>query len=291
MEWFKDMNVLAFLRDAGKHFSITPLLQRDYIAKRIGQEGSGISYTEFSYTILQGLDYLYLYDRYGCNLQLGGSDQWGNCVSGVDLVRKARGIEVHAITLPLIINKSTGRKFGKSEDDALWLDEKKTSAYRFYQFWLNVEDDSVENVLKIFTELSKTQIDEIMAEFKTNKGDRIAQKTLAYLVTKTVHGQKRTDEVKAATEVLFGKGNFQDLGKKEKQILVNELTVAKATDDLPQTIVDAGLASSKSEARNFLTSGAIYINGQKAGPKNLHLFVNGDNLVRRGKNSFAIVRK
>ena len=291
MDWLKDMNILDFLRDIGKHFSITPLVQRDYIAKRIGKSGSGISYAEFSYTILQGLDYLYLHDKFGCNLQLGGSDQWGNCLSGVELIRKVRGAEVHAIMLPLIINKSTGRKFGKSEEDAIWLDEKKTTPYKFYQFWLNLDDEGIEGVLKIFTELNKSEIDLVMAEFNTDKSGRLAQKTLADHVTKLVHGKKRADEVRAATEVLFGKGDFQELDKKEKHILSSELNVIRATDDLPQVIVDAGLASSKSEARNFLNAGAIYINGQKAGPKNLHLFVKGDNLLRRGKNSFAIVKK
>jgi tyrosyl-tRNA synthetase len=291
LDWMKEINALDYLRDVGKYFSMTPLVQRDYIAKRIGEGGSGISYTEFSYTILQGLDYLYLYDKYGCELQLGGSDQWGNCLSGVELIRRARGAEVHVMTLPLIVDKTTGKKFGKSEKGAIWLDEKKTSLYKFYQFWLNIDDEAVEGALRIFTELSKDQIDQVMAEFKTDKGDRLAQKTLAYQTTRIVHGQKRADEIKTATDALFGKGEYLKLSKDEKKILRNELPLASATDDLPEVIANAGLASSKSEARKFLEAGAIYINGQKAGPKNLHLFVKGDNLLRRGKNSFAIVEK
>jgi tyrosyl-tRNA synthetase len=291
LDWMKEINALDYLRDVGKYFSMTPLVQRDYIAKRIGEGGSGISYTEFSYTILQGLDYLYLYDKYGCELQLGGSDQWGNCLSGVELIRRARGAEVHVMTLPLIVDKTTGKKFGKSEKGAIWLDEKKTSLYKFYQFWLNIDDEAVEGALRIFTELNKDQIDQVMAEFKTDKGDRLAQKTLAYQTTRIVHGQKRADEIKTATDALFGKGEYLKLSKDEKKILHNELPITPATEDLPEVIANAGLASSKTEARKFLEAGAIYVNGQKAGPKNLHLFVKGDNLLRRGKNSFAIVEK
>ncbi|MEK7153917.1 MAG: tyrosine--tRNA ligase, partial [Patescibacteria group bacterium] len=137
LDWTKDLKVIDFLRNIGKHFSMTPLVQRDYIAKRIGEDGAGISYSEFSYTLLQGMDYLHLYDEFGVTLQLGGSDQWGNCLSGVELVRKARGAEAHVITLPLIMNKATGKKFGKSEEGAVWLDPERTSPTQFYQFWIN----------------------------------------------------------------------------------------------------------------------------------------------------------
>ncbi len=290
IDWLKDVKLLPFLRDVGKHFGMTSLVQRDYIATRIG--GSGISYTEFSYTLLQGYDYLHLYDKYGCSLQIGGSDQWGNCLSGVELVRKARGAEVHAITLPLVINKSTGKKFGKSEDGAVWLDPKKTSVYAFYQFWLNIDDEGVEGYLKIFTELDKPAIDLTMAEFNANRGNRLAQRVLAYEVTKLVHGKQRADEIQKVTAALFGETNFVELDKKEKKILADELGVTKETpDDMAQTLVDAGLAKSKKEARTFLEAGAIYVNEQKAGPNNLHLFVSGYNLVKRGKNSFAIIEK
>lgn len=291
LDWTKDIKLLPFLRDIGKHFSMTPLVQRDYIAQRIGEGGAGISFTEFSYTLLQGYDYLHLYDHHGVALQLGGSDQWGNCLSGVELIRKARGAEAHVITLPLIINKTTGKKFGKSEEGAIWLDEHKTGVYEFYQFWLNADDDGVETYLKIFTELDKPTIELAVAEFKADPGKRMAQRVLAYEVTKLVHGEKRADEVKKVTEVLFGEGDFRDLEKDAVNILKHELPVVHASDDLPQILVDAGLAASKSEARAFLANGAISVNGQKAGPENLNLFVKGNNLVRRGKNSFAIVEK
>ncbi len=291
LEWTKDIKLLPFLRDIGKHFSMTPMVQRDYIAKRIGEGGAGISYTEFSYSLLQGYDYLHLYDTYGCTLQLGGSDQWGNCLSGVELIRKMRGTEAHVITLPLIVNKATGKKFGKSEEGAIWLDEAKTSVFKFYQFWLNVDDESVEAYLKIFTELDQPAITLTMAEFESNRTLRMAQRVLAYEVTKIVHGKKRADEAVAATKVLYGEGDFLELGKNEMHVLRHELVVVKAHNDLPQILVEAGLASSKSEARSFLQAGAISINGQKAGPENLDLFVKGNNLLKRGKNNFAIAEK
>lgn len=292
LDWLKDVKLMPFLRDIGKHFSMTPLVQRDYIAKRIGDEAGGISYTEFSYTLLQGYDYLHLFDRHDCRLQLGGSDQWGNCLSGVELIRKARGATVHAITFPLIINQATGKKFGKSEDGAIWLDEKKTSVYKFYQFWLNVNDQWVESYLKIFTDFDKPAVEVLMAEFDANRGGRIAQRALAYEVTKLVHGKKRADEIVKLTDIVFAGGDFHALARDQMNILKKELPVGKAADnDFPQTLVNSGLASSKAEARQFLASGAIFVNNQKAGPQNLDLLVKGNNLVRRGKNNFAIVEK
>jgi tyrosyl-tRNA synthetase len=289
LDWTKDMTVIEFLRDIGKHFSMTPLVQRDYIAKRIGDGGAGISYTEFSYTLLQGMDYLHLYDTYGVTLQLGGSDQWGNCLSGVELIRKARGVETHVITQPLVIDKTTGKKFGKSEAGAVWLDPAKTSVYKFYQFWLNVDDEEVENYLKIFTELDKETIDGVMSNFNQDRVSRLAQKTLAYEVTKIVHGVERAEAVRRASEVLFGQGDFLELGAEELALLKEELPVVRANDDLAQVIVDAGLAASKTEARNFMASGAISINGNRVDGDTANPFQDGDNLLRRGENSFAIV--
>jgi tyrosyl-tRNA synthetase len=290
LDWTKRLTVIEFLRDIGKHFSMTPLIQRDYIAKRLGEEGTGISYAEFSYTILQGMDFLHLYDEYGCTLQLGGSDQWGNCLSGVDLIRRARGAEAHVITLPLVINKATGKKFGKSEDGAVWLDPEKTSVFKFYQFWLNADDEGVEGYLKIFTELDKPEVDRVMQEFSQNKGARLAQKTLAYEVTKLVHGSDRADEAKRATEVLFGGISPNELGKHEWDMLKQELAVVPASprDGLVSLLVEAGLASSNTEAARFLGSGAVSVNGEKAGPDTANL-ARGNNLVKRGKNSFAVI--
>ncbi len=291
LDWFKDMTVLEFLRDVGKHFSMTPLVQRDYIARRIGEDGAGISYTEFSYTLLQGYDFLHLYTTYGVTLQLAGSDQWGNAISGVDLVRRVAGAEVNAFTCPLIINKATGKKFGKSEEGAVWLDPAKTSVYRFYQFWLNADDEGTESYLKIFTELDKPAIDKVMADFQKDRGGRSAQKTLAYEVTKLVHGADRADAAERVSEVLFGGADFLELKPGEVAILKEELPVieASAQDGLPAVVVAAGLASSNTEATRFIAAGAISVNGQKVGAADVSVFKKGSNLLKRGKNNFAIV--
>lgn len=290
LDWTKDMKVLEFLRDIGKHFSMTPLVQRDYIAQRMGEGGAGISYTEFSYTLLQGMDFLHLYDNYGCALQLGGSDQWGNCLSGVELIRKARGAEAHVITLPLIINKATGIKFGKSEDGAIWLDDERTSVYKFYQFWLNTDDESVEDYLKIFTELDKDTVDELIARFANDKAGREAQKTLAYEVTKLVHGQDRADAVRKISQVLFGGEDFSELSQQELKELTVELPVVDVQADLAATLVAGGLASSRSEAMRFVDSGAVYVNGQKVSEADNVIMSDGLNLLRRGKNSYILVK-
>ncbi len=291
LSWTKNLKVLDFLRDVGKHFSMTPLVQRDYIAKRLGEGGSGISYTEFSYTILQGMDYLHLYDKYKCNLQLGGSDQWGNCLSGVDLVRKARGAEVQALTLPLVIDKSTGKKFGKSEAGAIWLDANKTSVYQFYQFWLNTTDESVEDYLKVFTELDRPVIEKLMKEFNADKASRSAQKTLAYETTKIVHGKERADSVMRITESLFGAGRFSDLNAKDIDLLKAELVSVdvKPDEQLAKVLVRAQLASSNSEALRFIASNAVTVNDEKVDASNEYPFHKGSNLLKRGKNQFAIV--
>lgn len=295
LDWTKDMKVIPFLRDIGKHFSMTPLVQRDYIANRIGEGGAGISFTEFSYTILQGMDYLYLFDTYKCTVQFGGSDQWGNCLSGVDLIRRARGAEVHVITHPLIINKSTGKKFGKSEEGAVWLDPAKTSPYKFYQFWLNVEDDAVEDYLKIYTELGKDTIDEVMSSFNEDKAKRLAQKTLAFEVTKLVHGKDTAESVVRVTKALFG-GDYDKLDKADFELLAEELPVvnSKSGAEIIDVLVEGNLASSKGEARRFLGSRAIYINGRQVSATETTLDANeaiSDYLiVRRGKNAQILVK-
>jgi tyrosyl-tRNA synthetase len=287
LDWTKDLKLIDFLRDIGKHFSMTPLVQRDYIAKRMGEGGSGISYTEFSYTLLQGYDFLHLHQENGVNLQLAGSDQWGNGLSGVELIRKVTGDEVHVLTLPLIINKATGKKFGKSEDGAVWLDPEKTSVYKFYQFWLNVDDESVQDYLKIFTELDKEKTEEILIQFNSDRSSRLAQKTLAYEVTKLVHGDERATAARKSTEVLFGNAIMTDT---EAAMLKQELPVVKfLPEGLAATITASGLATSNTEANRFFESGAIYINGERA--TSLTVLKPGDNLVRRGKNNFVIIEQ
>lgn len=299
LDWTRDLKVLPFLRDIGKHFSMTPLVQRDYIANRLGEGGAGISYAEFSYTILQGYDYLHLFDTRNVRLQLGGSDQWGNCLSGVELVRKARGAEVDVITINLVINKTTGAKFGKSEEGAIWLDAKKTSPYKFYQFWLNVDDAGVEDYLKIYTELDKKTIDNVMSNFQQDRVTRLAQKTLAYEVTKLVHGKEAAETQKRIADVLFGGDDTLELGAKEFESLEKEFAVARVPkhmeqEDIVTGLVDTGLASSRTEARRFLESGAIYINNIKISAKEPSRFffdiASKMAVVRRGKNSVALFK-
>jgi tyrosyl-tRNA synthetase len=190
-----------------------------------------------------------------------------------------------------VINKTTGVKFGKSEDGAVWLDEKLTSVYKFYQFWLNVDDNGVEDYLKIYTMFGKEELDGLMSEFNSDRAARKAQKVLAYEVTKIVHGQQRADGVVKVTNVLFGDGNFLELNEQELEMLKREIPSVNAAEDVYQTMVDSGLASSKSEARNFVASGAVSVNGQKINAEQAPQLQNGANLLKRGKNSFAIVNK
>lgn len=296
LDWYKDIRILDFLRNIGKHFSMTPLVQRDYIAKRLGEGGSGITYTEFSYTLLQGYDYLYLYQKYGVTLQLAGSDQWGNSLSGVDLVRRVETKTVDVLTCPLVINSQTGKKFGKSEAGAIWLDPKLTSVYKFYQFWLNLPDDGVENYLKIYTDLDKEQIDATMKQFNSNKAERVAQKLLASEVTKLVHGFDATESVLKVTEVLFGNQDYKNLTEQDMKILIQDLPVLQVHrgQSMIDSIVEAKFLSSKSEARRQLNQGAIYVNGKTLNTDKVwHIQDTLDSqhcILRVGKNNNAVVQ-
>ena len=287
-EWFKDMGYLRFLREIGKHVPMRQMLGRDFVQSRLGEEGAGISYAEFSYSLIQGYDFLHLFREKGVILQVCGADQWGNSITGVDLIRRIEGQEAHVWSAPLVINPATGVKFGKSEEGAVWLDAAKTSPYRFYQFWLNLGDETVESYLKIFTMLEKQKIEETMADFNENRGQRVAQKTLAYEVTSLIHGADQADSVKRASEVLFGEADFLSLNDSEVGILREELTVVSAEDNLLRTLVKAGLAASNSEASRLIASGGVYLNGQKVDPDADIQLRQGSNLLRRGKNSFAI---
>jgi tyrosyl-tRNA synthetase len=257
IDWSKKINVLDFLRDVGKYFNIGEMVKKDYIATRIGEGGSGISYTEFSYSLLQGLDFLHLFQEYNCTLQIGGSDQWSNCLAGVELIRRKLGKEVNVITLPLIINKATGKKFGKSEEGAVWLDPELTSPYDFYQFWLNVDDESVKDYLKIYTSISKPEFDNLISEFEKDRSTRSAQKYLAFAVTELVHGTKEVEKVKATTEALFGKK--VDLTNNNIPVIIMKSGVINLVDFL----TEQSLLSSKREAREFIKNGSISINNEK----------------------------
>jgi tyrosyl-tRNA synthetase len=281
------MTVVEFLRDIGKHFSMTPLVQRDYIAKRIGEGGAGITYTEFSYTLLQGYDFLKLHEDYGVTLQLSGSDQWGNCLSGVDLVRRVKGVEAHAYTCPLIINKATGKKFGKSEDGAVWLDAEKTSPTQMYQFWINVDDEGVEDYLKVYTELDKEEVDKVMHHHKEAPQMRTAQTRLAQEVTALVHGQEEMKRAEKVTELLVGKAHISDAGAAALAIMRQEQPNAQTTTtgSIIDALVGSGLAASNTEARRLLAGNAVSVNNQKVTRETFVAedFVNGHLLLRKGK--------
>ena len=293
-DWLADLRLLDFLRDAGKHFGMTMLMQRDYIAQRIGPGGTGMSFAEFAYTLLQGYDYWHLFKEKNATLQIGGSDQWGNMISGVDLIRKKEGAEAHVVTTPIIINRATGKKFGKSEAGAIWLNPAKTSVYQFYQFWLNADDQGVIEYLKIFTLLSKEQIEVIEKEFTANPRDRAAQKALAHEVTTLVHGADRAQAAKRVSSALFS-GDYTELTTEDFELLAAEVTAieAKAGAPLVGALVDAKLAKSMTEARRFVETGAVYLNGEKAvATADLSAVqpLQGYVVVRRGKKDMALIK-
>lgn len=284
-DWFKDMGYLLFLRDVGKHFSMTQLLDRDFVQKRIGEGGAGISYAEFSYSLIQGYDFLHLFREKNITLQVAGADQWGNSISGVQLIRKLEGQEAHVWTAPLIINKTTGKKFGKSEEGAVWLDESKTSAYKFYQFWLNVDDAGVIDYLKIYTLLSKDEIEEIARKQAQNPRERIAQKILAKEVTRIAHGQSRLESVQRVTEAMFGEGSELQAG--DVEVLAKEIPTVTRGKTLIEALVETGVATSNGEARRLISGGAISVDGQKVTDD---FTLQETALVKKGKNTFILVR-
>jgi len=286
-DWFKDINYLDFLRMVGKHVPMSQMLGRDFVQARLGEDGSGISYAEFSYSLIQGYDFLHLYRQHGVTLQVCGADQWGNSIAGVDLIRRIEAGEAHVYSTPLVINKATGVKFGKSEGGAVWLDPNKTSAYKFYQFWLNVDDEGVVDYAKIYTLLSKEEVEVLAEKQKENPGAREAQKTLAREVTTLVHGKERFESVKRVTDVLFGNAAFSDLIDEDLDALAGEIPTVDAGRTVVESLVDGGVASSNGEARRLIAGGAVSVNGEKlAEDRPLH----EPALIKKGKNSFILVR-
>lgn len=285
-DWFKDINYLDFLRNVGKHVSLSTMIGRDFVQTRIGEGGSGISYAEFSYSLIQGYDFLHLFREHDVTLQVAAADQWGNSITGVDLIRRLEGGEAHVYTTPLVVNKATGVKFGKSEEGAIWLDSKKTSVYRFYQFWLNVDDDGAADYAKIYTLLSKDEIDALIEKQNVDPSARDIQKTLAYEVTRLVHGQAAADSAKRVTEVLFGKAEFGDLTQGDLDILADEIPAAIKGATVVDLLSENGLAASKGEARRLILGGAISINGNKILDDQ---FIDQPALIKKGKNSFLLV--
>lgn len=284
-DWLSELELLPFLRDIGKNFNMADLVSREFFKARINN-GKGLSFAEFTYTLLQGYDFWHLFNQYGVNLQIGGSDQWGNLLSGVDLIRKKENAEVYAMTAPLLINKSTGRKFGKSEGGAVWLDENKTSVYKFYQFWLNVDDESAIEYMKIFTMLDRDTIEAIAENHAVNPGARSAQKVLAREITDIVHGSARRESVERVTEVLFGGGDFEKLSDDDLGALAEEIPCVDAGVDVIEALVESGAVGSNGEAKRLLKSGAISLNGEKLAENKV---VNDTSLLKKGKNTFVLI--
>lgn len=299
-DWFKDMNYLDFLREVGKHVPMRQMLGREFVQSRLSETGAGISYAEFSYVLIQAYDFLHLHKNNGVSMQICGADQWGNCIAGVDLIRRVTGHETNVWSAPLVINKTTGKKFGKTEGGAIWLDAELTSPYQFYQFWLNTDDESAEEFLKIYTNISKETFDVVMENFNKDRKGRLAQKTLAYEVTKIVHGVDVAEAVRHVTEILFGSGDYTTLEEKELQVIAGEFTSLRYEADANWSIVlllvEAHLAPSLSEARRLKASGAIYVNGVKCADDKTELtdedFLKDQYvIIRRGKNQFAVIAK
>ena len=284
-DWLGNLELLPFLRDIGKNFNMADLIGREFFKARI-DNGKGLSFAEFTYTLLQGYDFWHLFKHHGVNLQIGGSDQWGNLVSGVELIRKKENAEVYAMTAPLLINKSTGRKFGKSEGGAVWLDENKTSVYKFYQFWLNVDDESAIEYMKIFTMLDRDTIEAIAENHAVNPGARSAQKVLAREVTDIVHGVNRRESVERVTEVLFGGGDFRQLSDDDLDALAKEIPRVDVGVGVIEALVVSGAVSSNGEAKRLLKSGAISLNGEKIAEDQA---VNTTSLLKKGKNTFVLI--
>jgi tyrosyl-tRNA synthetase len=291
LDWTAGLSAIDFLRDIGKHYRVGTMLKKDAVASRLNSD-IGISYTEFSYQILQGFDYLELYRQYGCVLQTGGSDQWGNLTSGTDLIHRVEGEHVHAIGTPLITN-SDGTKFGKSEGNAIWLDAEMCSPYRFYQFWLNTDDADVIDRLKVFTFLTRERIDELAGKVETEPFRREAQRVLAHEVTTLVHGADATAAVVAASQALFGQGELAGLDQSTLEAALRELPNTDADPGVPiaQLLVDTGLVSSLSEGRRAIAQGGVSLDNVRVDDETATISERvpsgGMAVLRRGKKTLA----
>jgi tyrosyl-tRNA synthetase len=291
LDWTEGLSAIDFLRDIGKHYRVGTMLKKDAVASRLNSE-AGISYTEFSYQILQGFDYLELYRLYGCVLQTGGSDQWGNLTSGTDLIHRVEGRSVHAIGTPLITN-SDGTKFGKSEGNAIWLDASMCSPYRFYQFWLNTDDADVIGRLKVFTFLSRARIEELADLVEREPFRREAQRVLATEVTTLVHGADATAAVIAASQALFGQGDLAALDEETLESALRELPNTTTSPDasIAQLLADTGLVTSQSEGRRAIAQGGVSLDNVRVDDETATLEGRvprgGMAVLRRGKKTLA----
>jgi tyrosyl-tRNA synthetase len=289
-DWTASLSTIDFLRDIGKHFPVNRMLARDVVRSRLE---AGISYTEFSYVLLQSMDFLNLYRDHGVTLQFGGSDQWGNLTGGVELIRRADGAKVHAFATPLV-TKSDGTKYGKTEGGALWLDPALMSPYAFHQFWLNVEDEKVGELLRVFTFLSHEEIEDLEAQTVEKPFLRAAQKALADEVTTLVHGEAETVQAKAAAAALFGTGDLRELSGTTLAAALREAGSVRAAAGTPlvDLLVESGLVKSKGEARRTINEGGAYLNNERVTDPELvpgadHLVAGGWLVLRRGKKHLA----
>ena len=291
LDWTAPLSAIDFLRDIGKYYRVGTMLKKDAVSARLNSE-AGISYTEFSYQILQGMDFLELYRNYDCVLQTGGSDQWGNLTSGTDLIHRAEGKSVHAIGTPLITN-SDGTKFGKSEGNAVWLDASMTSPYAFYQFWLNTDDADVIDRIKVFTFLTRAEIEELAQQVEQEPFKRAAQRRLALEVTSLVHGEQATLAAIAAAAALFGQGDLAELDAQTLEAALRELphTTTPKNTPVAQLLVDTGLSQSLGAARRSIAEGGVYLNNNKIEAEDEllqgHVLPNGMAVLRRGKKTLA----
>jgi tyrosyl-tRNA synthetase len=305
-DWMKEFSFLGFIRDIGKHITVNYMMAKDSVKKRLGSDTKeGMSFTEFSYQLVQGTDFLFLYNNYNCKLQMGGSDQWGNIVTGTELIRRKTGGEAFALTCPLI-TKSDGSKFGKTESGNIWLDPEKTTPYQFYQFWLNVSDEDASKYIKIFTTLDRNTIDELILRHNENPQERILQKRLAEEVTVMVHSREDYNSAIEASHILFGKGTTDSLRKMSETTFLSVFEGVPVFD-LKKEIISSGVSvadlcaihtpifPSKSELRRLLQGGGLSINKEKI--ENADLTINSDFLlndkyllIQKGKKSYSLIR-
>ena len=296
LDWTAPVSAIEFLRDIGKHFSVNQMLAKDSVASRL--ESGGISYTEFSYQVMQAFDYLELFRRHNCALQIGGSDQWGNIVAGVDLIRRVEAKSAHALTIPLLA-KADGTKFGKTAEGAIWLDPTMTSAYALFQFFLNSDDRDVEQLLKTFSFKSRSELEALFESLKTNPGAREAHRELAREVTTLLHGPDQAQKVEAAAKALFGQGEIRDLDIETLKSALAELPKAriKKGEEIPSwvdLVTSSGVVESKSAARRVIKEGGAYLNNEKISgedftPKSSDLLHGQFLLLRKGKRDLVAV--
>jgi tyrosyl-tRNA synthetase len=299
-DWLCEIKLLDFLRDIGKHFSINMMLNRDSVRMRLEDRDHGISYTEFSYILLQSYDFLYLNEKYDCRLQIGGADQWGNIVSGMDLARRLRNASTYGLTFPLV-TKADGSKFGKSEGGNIWLDGERTSPYKFYQFWMNQTDADVSRYLRYFTFLSKDEVEALDQQVTDAPHERAAQRTLAAEVTRLVHGDTALTNAIAASKAMFG-GDLSVLDERTLYEIFDEMPSAEFSKSLlgeerllMDVLVDAGVFASKGEARRLVRNGGLYVNNQRVDAEDqkmtdAFLLAGGMSVIRTGKKNYHLLK-